>query len=311
MHMNMIQRVDSDVKEVDRDYKTTQEELRYLDVELTSAKSSSKMNGTNEAGSSISELDKAKAELERSIILYKETHPTIRALKRKIQNLEQSLSSTDETKPARSDVATDLVVAKIQTQIEAAKARLNSLTDQKRSLQAKVGQLQSQVTQSPQVERGLFTLMRDYENAKSKYEEVKSKQVNAKIAENLESENKAERFSILEPPVFPDKPIKPSRKKIVFFGFLAGIACALALAALLETLDKRVRGVESLTSIINMRPLVIVPYITTQGELRSKENTLRYSLISSLIFVILALLIIHFLVMPLDLLIIKIMNKSG
>ena len=311
MHMDMIQRNDSEAKEVDRDYKTTQEELRYLDVELTSAKSSSKFNSTNEAGSSISELDKAKAELERSLILYKETHPTIRALKRKIQNLEQSLRATDEAKPVRNDIATDLVIAKIQTQIEAAKARLNSLTDQKRSLQAKVGQLQSQVTQSPQVERGLFTLMRDYENAKSKYEEVKSKQVNAKIAENLETENKAERFSILEPPVFPDKPIKPSRKKIVVFGFLAAVAGALALAALLETLDKRVRGVELLSTAINMRPLVIIPYITTQSELKTKKNTLRYSLTASLMFFILALIIIHFLVMPLDLVITKIMNKSG
>lgn len=310
MHMNMIQRVDSEVKEVDRDYKTTQEELRYLDVELASAKSSSKNNATNEAGSSISELDKAKAELDRSLIIYKETHPTIRALKRKIQTLEQSLNSTGDNKPARSDIATDLVVAKIQTQIEAAKARLNSLTDQKRSLQASVSQLQSQVTQSPQVERGLFTLMRDYENAKLKYEEVKSKQVNAKIAENLESENKAERFSILEPPVFPDKPIKPSRKKIVAFGLLGGIAVAVAFAALLEALDKRVRGVESLTAVINMRPLVIIPYITIQSELSNKKNLLRYSLISSAFFIIFILLIIHFLVMPLDLLIIKLMHSS-
>ena len=311
MHMGMIQRLDSEVKEVDRDYKTTQEELRYLDVELTSAQSSSKINGSNETGSSISELDKAKAELERSLVLYKETHPTIRALKRRIETLEKSLAPTEIAKPVKNDIATDLVIAKIHTQIEAAKARLNSLTDQKRNLQSKVGQLQGQVTQSPQVERGLFTLMRDYENAKSKYEEVKSKQVNAKIAENLESENKAERFSVLEPPVFPDKPIKPSRKKIVALGFLAAIASALALAALLESLDKRVRGVESLTNLIKMRPLVVVPYITTLGELKREKSMFRYGAFTLIAGLILALLLIHFLVMPLDLLIVKLMTKMA
>ena len=163
--------------------------------------------------------------------------------------------------------------------------------------------------QSPQVERGLFTLMRDYENAKSKYEEVKSKQINAKIAENLEQENKAERFSMLEPPIFPDKPIKPDRKKIIALGIFAGLAGALVLAILLETLDKRIRGVESLTSIINMRPLVIIPYISTKAEISRKKNFNKYLFLSILITTILLLLIVHFAIMPLDLLMIKLMAR--
>jgi polysaccharide chain length determinant protein (PEP-CTERM system associated) len=304
MRMGMIERADADIKEVDRDTKAAQEELRYLDVELTSAQSA-----TKNAVGAISELDKAKAELERVMVLYKETHPTIRALKRKVETLEKSLVTTGEAKPPKNDIATDLVISKIQSQIEAAKARLNSLADQKRSLQLKISQLQGQVMQSPQVERGLFTLMRDYENAKAKYEEVKSKQVNAKIAENLESENKAERFSLLEPPIFPDKPSKPDRKKIMALGIIAALGGAIVLAMLFESLDKRVRGVESLTSLINMRPLVIIPYISTQGELKRKKNSLKYILSTTITLLILLLFGIHFLVMPLDLLIVKLMAK--
>lgn len=307
MHMGMLQRADSDIKELDREYKSTQEELRYLDVELTSAKSSAK--ATSSEVMAISELDKAKAELERALVTYKETHPTIRALKRKIETLEKTSVTPSEVKASKTDIATDLVVAKIQAQIEAAKVRLKSLADQKRGLQEKTSQLQAQVTQSPQVERGLFTLMRDYENAKSKYEEVKSKQVNAKIAENLESENKAERFSMLEPPIFPDKPIKPNRKKIIALGIFLGLASAIALVTLLETLDKRIRGVESLTALINMRPLVIVPYITTQVELKRKKYLIKYVLAAIVALTLLLLVIIHFAVMPLDLLIVKLMVR--
>jgi polysaccharide biosynthesis transport protein len=307
MHMGMLQRADSDIKELDREYKSTQEELRYLDVELTSAKSSAKANTTEVTA--ISELDKAKAELERSLVLYKETHPTIRALKRKIETLEKASVAPVEAKTNTTDIATDLVIAKIQAQMEAAKVRLNSLAEQKRGMQSKVSQLQAQVSQSPQVERGLFTLMRDYENAKSKYEEVKSKQVNAKIAENLESENKAERFSMLEPPIFPDKPTKPNRKKIIALGIVVGLAGAVALITLLEALDKRVRGVESLTALINMRPLVVVPYITTQAELKRKKYLIKYILMAVIILILLTLVIIHFAVMPLDLLIVKLMVR--
>ena len=62
MYMGMIERADADIKEVDRDTKAAQEELRYLDVELTSAQSPTK----NSVGDVTSELDKARAELERS-----------------------------------------------------------------------------------------------------------------------------------------------------------------------------------------------------------------------------------------------------
>ena len=309
MHMSTLQRSESDIKEIDRDYKSTQEELRYLDVELASAKANVKTNANGEIVSPTSELEKAKAELERSLGLYKETHPTIRALRRKIEALEKPVETKTSSKPVRADIATELVIAKVQAQIEAAKVRLNSLAQQRKSLESRVDQLQAQVTLSPQVERGLFTLMRDYENAKSKYEEVKSKQINAKIAENLEQENKAERFSMLEPPIFPDKPIKPNRKKVIALGFGAGIAGALALAILLETLDRRVRGVEALTSLINMRPLVIIPYISTNAEVKRRKNFNKYMLISILAIIAIALLIIHFLIMPLDLAIAKLMAR--
>lgn len=307
MHMGMMQRADADIKELDREYKTTQEELRYLDVELASSKSSAK--ATNTEALAVSELDQAKAELDRSLILYKETHPTIRALKRKVEILEKAALQPVASKAPVNNVEADLVIAKIKAQIDAAKVRLNSIAEQKRSMQGKVSQLQGQVTQSPQVERGLFTLMRDYENAKSKYEEVKSKQVNAKIAENLESENKAERFSILEPPIFPDKPIRPNRKKIIAIGIFASVAGALALVALLEALDKRVRGVESLTSLIKMRPLVIVPYINTLGEVKRAKYLTRYVIIAIIILILLILTVIHFMIMPLDLFIVKLMAR--
>jgi len=309
MHMTLLQRSESDIKEIDRDYKSTQEELRYLDVELASAKANVKTNANGEIISPTSELEKSKAELERSLGLYKETHPTIRALKRKIEALENSTETKVDAKPARRDIASDLVTAKVQAQIEAAKVRLNSLAQQRKSLESRVDQLQAQVTLSPQVERGLFTLMRDYENAKTKYEEVKSKQINAKIAENLEQENKAERFSMLEPPIFPDKPIKPNRKKIIALGFGGGLAGALALAVLLEALDRRVRGVEALTALINMRPLVIIPYISTNSELKRRKNFNKYILISIFATILISLLIIHFVFMPLDLLIVKLMAR--
>ena len=307
MHMSMLHQADLDIKEIDRDYKSTQEELRYLDVDLATTSASVKKN--NAAGISNTELKKAKADLELALALYKDTHPTVRALKRQIENLEKAVTATVDEKTDKNDLESEFVLGKIRAQIESAKVRLNSLAQQKKSLQEKNNQLQAQVTQSPQVEKGLSTLMRDYDNAKSKYEEVKSKQLNAKIAENLEQENKAERFSLLEPPTFPDRPIRPNRMKIMALGLVGALAGALALAALLEILEGKLRGLDAVTAAINMRPLVVVPYIYTQHELKRKKSTTRYVLLALSLMLLVLLIAVHFLWMPLDLLLVKLLAR--
>jgi len=314
MHVSMLERAGMDIKEIDRDYKTTQEELRYLDVEMASAKSG--INKRVEATPVLTaelEYDKSKLELERAQAIYNESHPTIKALKRKLEKLEKSLGEggvkSDNGKPKRGDIEIDLMVAKVQAQIDAANARLKSLAEQRESLRKRVDQLQAQISRSPEVEKGLFTLMRDYENAKSKYEEVKSKQINAKIAENLEQENKAERFSMLEPPAFPDKPIKPNRKKVIALGLFGAIAASLGGVFLIESINARVRGADALSAITKVRTMVTIPYIYTQAEIRRKKYFVRYVMVGIIAFLLISMLIIHILVMPLDLLIVKVMNR--
>ena len=307
LYMGMLHQSELDIKEIDRDYKSTQEELRYLDVDLATASASAKK--TTVKGSASQDLNKARANLEIAQATYKDTHPAIKALKRQIENLEKTSDINQDEVLDKPDLDSQLVLGKIRAQVESGKVRLNSLAQQKKSTQNKIAQLQAQVTKSPQVEKGLTGMLRDYDNAKSKYEEVKSKQLNAKIAENLEQENKAERFSLIEPPIFPDKPIRPNRIKIMTLGVFAALGSALALAGLLELLEGKLRGVEAVTAVLGVRPLVIIPYIYTQLELNRKRNTTRYVLLAIGIIVIIILFAIHFLWMPLDLLLIKLMAR--
>ena len=43
-------------------------------------------------------------------------------------------------------------------------------------------------------------LSRDYDNARLKYQEIRAKQMEAQTAQNLETDRKGERFTLIEPP---------------------------------------------------------------------------------------------------------------
>lgn len=318
LHMGMIQRTETELKDVEREYKSSQEELRYLQIELEAAKAGIGNKKNNETQSVItpeSELDRLKNDLVKASATYKENHPAIKSLKRKIEALEKTMNdgSTSKNLITHANITSDpealLRVEKVQAQIESAKSRIQSLAQQQTSLRSRISQIEGEVTLSPQVERGLSTLVRDYEIAKTKYEEIKSKQGNAKISENLEQRNKAERFALLEPPLMPDKPKSPNRKKILAIGFFLALSGAFALVMLMETLDKRVRGIEYLTSVIGFRPIGVVPYIKTQAEMHGDRNLYKYVIATLIFLVIIILVLIHFIWIPLDMLYFKVLAR--
>lgn len=303
--MSMLSRSELEFREVDRDYKAAQEELRYLELELSAAKAGLTVKPDN--GRSVADqpqdLASLKAEYARLLGRYKDAHPDVQAVKRKIQALETAGGN------GMAVAETNLDAARVRTRIEAAQSRIASLAEQKRQLTKKIEGYEAEILEAPQVERGLVTLMRDHDNARKKYEEIRAKEMGAKITESLEEENKAERFVLLEPPLMPEKPVKPNRKKIVALGVLLAPAGGGALVMLLEMLNQRVRGVGALESVVGKRVLVAVPFISTQAELAQRKRSRTLMVVAGLLLVAIILAMVHFLYMPLDLLLFKAMAR--
>lgn len=307
MHMASLEQLRTAIKDLDREYKSTQEELRFLDVEYTTTSASFNNGGAGpDQLPTVSDLDKARAELDSALALYKDTHPTVRALKRKVALLESAPDTTKKNKPARSNPAQEIALAKIKTQIETAKGRLDSITSQRRSMESQMSTLQRQIVQIPQVESGLAKLQRNYDNAKAKYEDVKAKQINAKIAENLALADKGERFILKQSPEFPKYRESPKRTVLLAAGFVASIVFGFVLAFLLEMLDKRVRGQANVAAIVNTKLLAIIPYIETQAETdqNNKVKKLLSTAFTALVILCLIAAIVHFFVAPLNTLLI-------
>ncbi|MGV8919514.1 MAG: GumC family protein [Pseudomonas sp.] len=305
LRMNMLSRSEGELKEIDRDYKAAQEELRYTELELYAAHNAVPVESkTRGAGAEQpQDLASLKAQYASLLTRYKEAYPDVQAVKRKIAALESTQSSGGVAAPVSLDVA------RVQTRIAAAQVRIKSLADQKQEMLKKINGYEADILEAPQVERGLITLTRDHDNARKKYEEIRTKEMSAKISESLEEENKAERFVLLEPPQTPEEPVKPNRKKIVALGVVLAPAGAGALVMLLEMLNQRIRGVEALGSILGKRVLVAIPYITTQAELRRRKTWRIRVLISGVAACAILLLLVHVFYMPLDLLLFKAMSR--
>jgi succinoglycan biosynthesis transport protein ExoP len=305
LRMSMLSRAELEFREVDRDYKTAQEELRYLELELSAANAglTTKAESARGAVEQPQDLPSLKAEYARLQTKYKDAHPDVIAVKRKIEALQASGGR------GAANASVSLDVARVRTRIGAAQERIASLAEQKRQLVKKMEGYEAEILETPQVERGLVTLMRDHDNARKKYEEIRAKEMGAKITESLEQENKAERFVLLEPPLMPEKPIKPNRKKIAALGLVLAPAGGAALVMLLELLNQRVRGMGALESVVGRRVLVAIPYIPTQADTARRKQLLKWLVIAAAALMAIMLLIVHVFYMPLDALLFKAMAR--
>lgn len=312
-----IQALEADLRAAEREHRLALDQLQTLEVELAGARAGVLLPGTvNTPGPSVAEqaLEQARSELARMRGVSTEDHPDVRAQRRKIDLLERALrAEVASNNPARDAIAAQgkLAVSRLEAQRGTARARADLLADQQRSLRNAINQQRSQVTRAPQVERDLAALQRDHDAARAKYEDLRAKQMSAQVVQNLEGEQQGERFTLLEPPLLPEYPFKPDRKKLVALGFFLALAAAAAVVVLLEMIFARVRGVNSLTAVTGQRPMVVIPYISSAAELRSSQ-VLRMRLIGLMAgFVLVCLLVIHTMVVPLHTLLISLFSQMG
>lgn len=310
-----LQTMEADLRIAEREHRLATNELRALEVDLAAAR-----RGVMAPGVVVSpgpsqaeqELERARAELAGLRAIYSENHPDVRSLMRRIQGLEQAVTAESRVQtPTRSAAREQagLAISRLEAQVEAARSRVELQANQQSTLRSRIAQLRSQAARAPQLERQLASLQRDYEAARTKYEELRSQQLSAQVVENLEGGQQAERFTLLEPPLPPEYPVKPSRKKIVAAGFVASLGAAVGIAMLLEMLFARVWGVNAVSAVVKERPLAIIPYIVTSAEAQTNAQWRKRALWMALAAGLVVLMLVHVWVMPLQNMLISVTSR--
>jgi uncharacterized protein involved in exopolysaccharide biosynthesis len=154
----------------------------------------------------------------------------------------------------------------------------------------------------PKIEAEYRALARDYENATTRYQELKAKQMTAEVAQSMEKERKGEKFTLIDPAILPEEPISPNRPAILFLSLVLALGAGIGSAAAAESMDSAVRGAKGVVAVLNMAPLVVIPYLASDADIAHSKKR-RWLLIAAVIGgITLALLLIHFLYSPLDVL---------
>jgi polysaccharide biosynthesis transport protein len=204
---------------------------------------------------------------------YGEDHPDIKRIQRNIESLEARIKSGES---ADTTLASDSPMAvQLQTQLNATDTQIAALQARGLELRRKMTDLEGRMSASPQVEREYQTVTRDLAGARSKFEELLRRQMDADVSEAAIAGGTADKFHIKSKPVLPDEPAKPQRIAIFAVAFALALIVGMTSIVFSQLLDPTVRGVRDIRNILDVTPLTAVPVIEKAG--RNPHRKMRWA----------------------------------
>ncbi len=247
------------------------------------------------------ELTNKKAELAIFSKQYSDKHPDVIKLQKQISTLQQSMVTAKETEATNTAVHPDNpAYITLKAQLESINADFKSLDNTEAKLNKKKDDLIVSLRQAPLVEKQYTDLIQELDNSNVRYREVSSREMEAQISQQLEVERKGERFTLIDPPQAPLDPISPNRPAILFLGLVFALASGFGSVFLVEMLGSTINNEKTIAAILGVAPLISIPYLESKEESESQSKKRNIFIIGTLIIFAISVVVLHFLVMPLD-----------
>ncbi len=142
--------------------------------------------------------------------------------------------------------------------------QIELLTQQQALLQTNIDSVEVELARAPEVERRLSSLDRRLDQLETEYEAITTNKTEATIREQLESQDQAERYEVLERAVVPDYAVSTSRSKTAILGGVLVGMMALGAAFLMEINRPVIRNAAQLEAQLGLQPVITVPHLSSR-----------------------------------------------
>ena len=280
-NLQLLDRADREHAQVVADIDALNEKVVMLESRIAQSVNDQRFAGDNPRGFLLTPDQQRFAlasELARALTLYTENHPSVKRLRRELLALDSESASVRETNGAGVALegavrnALDSSVIGLQASLDSARLERDARRERLATLEALREDYRQRLNSSPEVEGRYRVLTRDYETAATKLNEIKAKLLEADLAQALEVERKAERFTLIDPPMRPQEPVWPNRPLLLTLGAILAVAGSLVFIFVRSHLDRAVYGLPQTRALLGAVPIMTVPAIVTDGDRRRQRR---------------------------------------
>jgi polysaccharide chain length determinant protein (PEP-CTERM system associated) len=224
--------------------------------------------------STAQQLDLARARLAQLLQRYTPDYPEVVSQQHLVNELSARLERETPVGVAPAEKVVTPAEAARQKQVLDLKAELDVIDHQLAqnradgdTLKQTIAQYQANVDAVPTRESELVELTRDYSTMQAAYSNLLTKREDSVIAANLEKGQIGERFTLLDPASFPEKPYNQrQRLAVMAVGPLAGLFLGLLGVGALEFRDTSFRAPGEVMAALSLPVLASIPVMISRRE---------------------------------------------
>lgn len=222
------------------------------------------------------------------------------ALRADIKRLNAQLESTPGEQYQEVDRSLALSKARLEIALENLETESRALQGEIKRHRDEIVDLEERIQLTPRVESELRSLERNYNQTLAQVQDLQRKRQEAELAQNLEEDQKAERFVLVDPPVLPETPSKPNRLKLMAMLLVVAFGGTAAVVFGKDILLGTLLSARQLKHILGDVPVTSTPYIALEFEDRRRRLILIAIILGLPALAMTSLTVIHFFIRPLD-----------
>jgi len=233
------------------------------------------------------EIADMREKLDELLIDSTEAHPLVVDYRRKIADMETQLQNeafdveSAQPIPTAASPYANVIKEQIDTALQQVQAQAATATAAKDLVP--LDKLNPSATGSNEALYQLLlldkmdtTMARDAQVNENIYNMLLQRLETAKITQRLEASKQGTRYTVLDPPRLPLKPVRPNKPLIVFIGAFLGVAAGIGLVLLMEFTDHSILSIDEAKEYLEYPILGGISKILSEEDIALNRSRSRF-----------------------------------
>ncbi len=230
------------------------------------------------------EIADLKDKLKELLVDSTEEHPLVKDYRLRIVEAEKNLSTqefdveTAKPIPTGASPYTEVIKQQVDAalqKVEAGASTTEGLLPLDKVNPAQTGSNEG-LYQMLLLDKMDSAMARDAKVNENIYNMLLQRLETAKITQRLEASKQGTRYTVLDPPRLPLKPVKPNKPLVMFIGLFLGFATGVGLILLMEFTDHSLLGIDEAKEFLELPILGGISKILTEDDIAANRARGRY-----------------------------------